>query len=521
MFVRKKPNKSGSISVAVVEKTRDRKQRIVKTIGCSCEANEVSRLVKQAEDYIIAHTKPELPFVSHDEQHLHAFLHGLSNSQIQVIGPELIFGALYDKIGYNQIKNELFRHLVICRLYNPGSKLKTVDYMERYLHKSYSPDKIYRFLDNLCYRKEDTSNTKRAKEDIKAEVEQITFAYTKRTVGAISICFYDMTTLYFEAASEDELRKCGFSKDGKHSCPQIYIGLLVASGGNPIGYEIFEGNISEGKTFIPLVKRLAAKFGFDKPVVVADAGLLSKANIAELEAEGFEYILGARVKSETEEIKRQIQAISWVNGKVEVIQKDERTRLVVSFSEARRGHDEETRKKGLARLEKRIGSGHLTKEHINNRGYNKYLRLEGDVKISIDRRKYEEDARWDGLKGYVTNTTLPKNEVIDNYGYLWYIERAFRMNKSDLAVRPIYHRLVNRIEGHICICFTAYTIMLELERLLKRAQSDITLYRAQELTKNMYAISYDLPKSNLRERVMLGMDAEQKELYDIVFTPKA
>ena len=105
MFVRKKPNKSGSISVAVVEKTRDRKQRMVKTIGCSREASEVSRLVKQREDYIIAHTKPELPFVSHDEQHLHAFLHGLSNSQIQLIFPELISGALYDKIGYNHIQS--------------------------------------------------------------------------------------------------------------------------------------------------------------------------------------------------------------------------------------------------------------------------------------------------------------------------------------------------------------------------------------------------------------------------------
>ena len=115
-----------------------------------------------------------------------------------------------------------------------------------------------------------------------------------------------MTTLYFEAASEDEIRKCVFSKDGKHSCPQIYIGLLIASGGNPIGYEIFEGNIAESKTFIPLVKRLAARFGFDRPIVVADAGLLTKANIAALETEGYEYILGARVKSESAEIKQQI-----------------------------------------------------------------------------------------------------------------------------------------------------------------------------------------------------------------------
>ena len=526
MYVRKKPNKSGSTSVVVVKKTPDHKQRIVKTIGCSRSEQEITQLVKQAEDYIVAHTKPELPFIDYEEQHLHDFLHSLNNSQIQVIGPELIFGALYDRIGYNAIHNDMFRHLVICRLYNPGSKLKTVDYLARYLHQSYTEDKIYRFLDNLCYRKEtDKTQEKKVKKkerpDIKTQVEQISFVHTKQTVGGqIDICFYDMTTLYFEAASEDEIRRCGFSKDGKHSCPQIYIGLLVASGGNPIGYEIFEGNIAESKTFIPLVKRLAARFGIERPIVVADAGLLTKANIAELETQGYEYILGARVKSESADIKQQIQNIQWSNGQVEVIEKDEHTRLIVSFSEKRQKHDEGTRQNGLARLQKRLGSGNLTKEHINNRGYNKYLKMEGEVKISIDMEKFEDDAKWDGIKGYITNTTLPKGEVIDNYGYLWYIERAFRMNKYDLAVRPIYHHLINRIEGHICICFTAYTIMLELERMLKTAKSSLTVYRAQELTKNMYAITYELPKSNLHDRVMLGMDEEQSELYGIVYPPK-
>ena len=520
MFVRKKVNKSGSTTIVIVEKTPTRRQRVVRNFGASKDESTIQQLIRQAKSYITAHTKPELPYIDVEEQRVHDFLHSLTNSQIQVIGPELIFGELYDRIGYDAIKSDIFRHLVICRLYNPGSKLKTVDYLERYLHKSYSSDQIYRFLDNLCYRKKVTneSESSPSKADIKSQVEQISFAHTKQVVGgSISICFYDMTTLYFEASGEDEIRKCVFSKDGKHSCPQIFIGLLVASGGNPIGYEIFEGNISEGKTFVPLVKRLAQKFGFDKPIVVADAGLLSKSNIAELESQGYEYILGARVKSESEHIKQQILANEWTNGKVDVVKKNENTRLVVSFSESRQRHDEETRKKGLVRLQKRLGSGNLTKEHINNRGYNKYLRMEGEVKISIDMQKFEEDAKWDGLKGYVTNTKISESEVIDNYGYLWYIERAFRMNKYDLAVRPIYHRLINRIEGHICICFTAYTVMLELERLLKAAKSEITVYRAQELTKNMYAITYELPKSNTSERVMLGMDNEQKELYGVVY----
>jgi len=98
-----------------------------------------------------------------------------------------------------------------------------------------------------------------------------------------------MTTLYFESSDEDDLRRTGFSKDGKHQCPQIFLGLLVASGGNPISYEIFEGNIFEGKTFIPVLQNVEKKYGLGKPIVIADSGLLSKKNIELLEKGGYQY----------------------------------------------------------------------------------------------------------------------------------------------------------------------------------------------------------------------------------------
>ena len=483
---------------------------------------------------------PFLPHIYEEEDVIDGFVSSLNNAQVQVAGPELVFGTLYDRIGYGAIRNRMFRNIVICRLFNPGSKLKTVDYMERYLHVTYSVDQIYRFLDNLCYRKEDEKKkeetgggeseggekcdapkprtaSKPKPDDFKTRLEDIAYSHTKKMVGdSISVCFYDMTTLYFEAAEEDDLRRCGFSKDGRHSCPQMFLGLLVASGGNPIGYEIYEGNISEGHTMIPLIRKLASRFGFDKPIVVADAGLLSKANIEELTRDGYQYILGARPKSETEKIKEQILALGMKHGDVVEIRKDGDVRIVLSCTEKRAKKDAHNRQRGLARLQKRMASGRLTKQNINNRGYNKYLKMEGEVTISINMEKYEADAAWDGIKGYVTNTTLTKDEVIDNYSNLWFIERAFRINKFDLAVRPIYHRLRNRIEGHICICFTAYTIMLELERILKAAKSELTIYRAQELVKNMYAITYTLPKSRQTKRVYLGMDEEQSELCRLV-----
>jgi transposase len=170
----------------------------------------------------------------------------------------------------------------------------------------------------------------------------------------------------------------------------------------------------------------------------------------------------------------------------------------------------------LARLEKRVKSGKLTKTNINNRGYNKYLQLTGEIEIGIDYQKFERDALWDGLKGYVTNTKLSDDAVLENYRNLFHIERAFRMSKTDLRIRPIYHRLRHRIEAHICIAFTAYTIYKELERVLKEEKASISLKTASEITHNMYQITYQLPKSRHIKSALLKMDEQQKELFRIV-----
>ena len=167
-------------------------------------------------------------------------------------------------------------------------------------------------------------------------------------------------------------------------------------------------------------------------------------------------------------------------------------------------------------MEKEVKSGRLTKSNINNKGYNKYLKLEGEVYIAIDYEKYNYDKIWDGLKGYVTNTKIPDNEVIENYKNLWFIEKAFRMSKTDLRIRPIYHRLRNRIEAHICISFTAYCIYKELERVLYAEKSSLSLKKAAEVTHNMYQITYTLPESKHTKSKLLKMDEEQEELYQII-----
>ena len=161
-------------------------------------------------------------------------------------------------------------------------------------------------------------------------------------------------------------------------------------------------------------------------------------------------------------------------------------------------------------------TGKLTKSNINNKGYNKYLKLQGDVSVEIDYEKFNNDKFWDGLKGYITNTKLSDKRVIENYKNLWHIEKAFRMSKTDLRIRPVYHRLKHRIEAHICISFTAYCIYKELERLLYKEKSSLSLKKAAEITHNMYQITFTLPESKHTKSMLLKMDDEQAELYRII-----
>lgn len=509
MFINRSKNKSGTISVRVLQK-RGRNNVLVKSFGSSRDEKEIERMIEQAQIYIQHQTGTYYHlFNPPPERSIDDFVGELSNSQISVEGPEAIFGRLFDYVGYGEIGG-LFRPLVLSRLVAPGSKLKTVDYLWRYNGVSYDISKVYRYLDKLCDRRE-------KKPDIKDRIEQITFAHSATEMdGCIDVVFYDITTLYFEAADEDELRRTGYSKDGKFDCPQVLLGLLVTREGLPISYEVFEGDLSEKKTFIPLLKRAQQKFGFPSPIVVADAGLLSRKNIEALVEDGYEYILGARLKNENDNVKQRVLDLKLSDGQVASINTDDGLRIVVSFTEKRRKKDAYNRAKGLKRLLDKVASGTVGKKHINNRGYNKYLRLEGHATISIDMEAFEKDSSWDGIKGYVTNTTLSDEEVLANYHNLWFIERAFRMNKTDLRIRPMYHRLRNRIEGHICICFCAYVLQLEIERLLKAAGSELTVNKARELVRTMYALTYTKPGHAKPSKVMLRMDPEQQELYRLV-----
>lgn len=507
MFVRKNRNRGGSVSVQIISKQRGR-YKVVETVGTASDPDEVEKLVVRAQNKIDFPDGQRQLFsmLSEADITVENFVDNLSNLQIRTLGPELIFGTLFDRIGFGDIEEELFRHLVIARLAYPTSKLKTVDYLRRYRGIDIEVDAVYRFLDKLNARYKET-------------VERTAFKYTRDTLKRISVVFYDMTTLYFETEDEDDLRKIGFSKDGKFQCPQIMLGLLVGQNGYPIGYDIFEGNTFEGHTLLPTLNNIQQKYGFGKPIIVADAAMLSSDNLDDLAGEQYRFIVGARIKNETDEIKQEIltQTRGLKNGESVILKKQGGIRLVVTYSDKRARKDAYNREKGLRKLRQKVRSKKLTKQNINNRGYNKFLTLTGEVAVAIDENKIKEDQKWDGLKGYITNTRLSADKIVENYRHLWQIEKAFRISKTDLRIRPIYHFRKRRIEAHICVAFVAYTIYKELERLLEKHNAGFSSKRAAELTHNMYELEYVLPQAKKINRKLLKMDTEQQALYNIVY----
>jgi hypothetical protein len=510
MFVRKIKNRSGSVCVQIISKDAGR-YRVVKTLGSSSDPDEIERLRLQAESIIVRGDprQTELFALNSSQDHIAENLMAtLANANVHTIGPELIFGTLFERMGFDQIRDDLFRHLVVTRLAYPGSKLRTIDYLFRYQGVDLSVSALYHALDRLHGR-------------YKQQAETLVYQHTRKRVTTLSALFYDVTTLYFEAEHEDDFRKMGFSKDGKFEHPQLMLGLLVGEGGLPIGYDVFEGNTFEGHTLMPVLRRFEQQYGFARPVVIADAAMLSAANLANLTGQEYQFVLAARIKNESEAIKQEILARSrgMKHGEHFVLVRDDGIPLIISYSDHRANHDRKNREKGVERLRKRMKTGWLNKQHLNKRGYNKFLVIEDDIHIRIDDEKIAADQQWDGLKGYLTNTTMTADEVVGNYAHLWQIEKAFRISKTDLRVRPIYHFRKRRIEAHLCIAFVAYAIYKELEQLLEENNACMSATRAAALTHTMYEIEYSLPQSKERRRQILSMDVEQRTLYQTIFPP--
>ena len=525
MFVRKKKNRTGTISVVVVDKSHGGYKE-VKNFGVVSSAEEADVLSMRAREWISAYGGQQVLDLGRNdvqERELKDAEQAFANiDSVFMNAPQMILNPIYDSIGFNRIPDEVLRHLVIARICQPMSKLATVDYLKSHFDEDTSLDQIYYYMDKLY-------NTQREL------VQQISFEHTRKVLGGcVGIVFYDCTTLYFESFIRDKLCEPGFSKDGKSKENQIVIGLLVSAGGYPLAYSVFCGSQYEGFTMVPVVDDFVARFHLKDVVVVADSGFMTKKNVKLLQTGKYKYILGAKIRNEAKEVREWILSLEKVEDIYYEYEREQlvpapnskepgatlriKERLIVTYSKDRARNDAENRKRGIERLKRDFGSGTIKKENINRRGYNKFLEITNDVGIVINEEKIVEDEKWDGWKGYVTNTVIAAKEVVSQYHGLWVVERAFRVTKGNLEARPVFHFTSRRIEAHICICFIAYKVYKELERILKLMKFPLSVDKALEIAKTIPTITMRLPYNQQKLTKTLFLTEEQqsiKPLFDL------
>lgn len=493
MFVRRKPNKSGSFSIQVVDKVRGH-YKLIRSFGSSKSEEDLSAMEKDAADLIATYggqTVIDFEQSRKEKEMEHAEKLFDSIVDIRQDGVRLILEPIYNAMGFDALGDETLKFLSIARICQPKSKVATVGYLKRHFDEDVNLNRIYRYMDTLY-------NTRRE------QIQQISVEHTRRLLGGrIGIVFYDVTTLYFETAREDVLRSPGFSKDGKTAESQIVLGLLVSRDGYPLSYNVFNGGQYEGRTMIPIIDDFVRRFSLTDFIVVADAGLLSRKNITLLKQAGYKFILGGRIKKESKVVQDWVLSLKKDPHKHNETVINGNERIIVSYSDQRAAKDRHNRDKGIQRLRKAYSSGKINKRNVNQRGYNKFLVIENDVMVSIDEDKIAADARWDGLKSYVTNTDLSASEVIDQYHGLWVVERAFRITKGTLEARPIFHFTERRIEAHICICFVAYKLYKELERLLRLLGIGLSVDKVLDIAKTISTVTVQLPDGKVASKTLL------------------
>ena len=484
MFVRKKKNRSGTTSVVVVDKHGGQFKEL-HTGGIGHDESEVEQLCSKGRLWINRHLGiKEIDFEGYDQKDLErknaeSVLDNIDG--ILLNGAKLILDKVFDSVGFDRVGDDVLRHLVISRLCEPMSKMATADYLKTHFDEDVNLSKIYRYMDKLCNTQQEI-------------VQRISVEHTFSVLGGrVEMLFYDVTSLYFESFREDYLRSPGFSKDGKTSETQIILGLLVCENGYPLSYSIFNGAQYESYTMIPVIDDFKQRFGLDDFIVVADSGFMIKRNIGLLRSGGYQFIVGGRIKKAAKDVEQWIKSIPHEDGQYHEKELENGDRLIVTYSSKRAAKDAYNRNKGVERLRKAYASGKITKDKINKRGYSKFLKLDNDVNVSISEDKIKEDEVWDGLKGYVTNTTLPPSVVVAQYQGLWVVEKAFRISKGTLETRPIFHFTEKRIEAHVCLCFVAYKIYKELERIINILGMGMSVDTVIKIAKTITTIRLKLP----------------------------
>jgi transposase len=468
------------------------RQRVVATLGRLDQLQESGQL-----DALLASGARLARSVLVLSEHAQGRLPTIS---IRHIGPALVFQRLWQLTGCQQVIQHLLKGrrfefsieraiflTVLHRLFDPGSDRAADKWKDDYeiegcedlqLHHLY---RAMGWLGDELSREEQADKTPFAPRCNKDLIEEALFARRRDLFTQLQLVFFDTTSIYFEGEGGETIGQRGHSKDHRPDLKQMIVGAVLDGQGRPICCELWPGNTTDVTTLIPVVDRLRSRFGVTKVCIVADRGMISKETIEELEKEerGWQYILGARMRSQNE-VKDEVLARA---GRYRVVHPERQTsedpaplkvrevqvegrRYVVCLNEDEARKDAADREAIVASLQEKLRSGE--KSLVGNKGYRRYLSSTGPDHFQIDEAKIKEEARYDGKWVLRTKADLDAAEVALQYKQLWMVEAWFRSSKSLLQTRPIYHKCDETIRGHVFCSFLALVLRQELEvRLAK------------------------------------------------------
>ena len=417
---------------------------------------------------------------------LSSFYRGeLAELRRRSIGPDLVFGRLWVETGCRDV---LRRHLadrrfgfdvertiyltVLHRLMISGSDR----HASTWQHSVHIPGADALTLDHaykaMAWLGEDVGDRQANQTRCRTEViEEALYNHRRSLFGALSVAFFDTTSLYFEGQGGATLGRRGYSKDFRPQLHQVVLGIVLDENDRPIASFLWPGNTADVTTLLPVVERLRSRFGVRRACVVADRGMISAATITALEAQGIDYILGVRERT-LREIRQTVLEDDGVavplviprqKGETDLAVKDVEVagrRYVVCRNEEEARKDAETRAALVASLERKLAQG--DKALVANAGYRRFLSAPAGNGFAIDPAKVAADAQFDGVFVLRTNMKLSALAVVLRYRNLLAVEQSFLAAKTLLATRPVFHRTDAAIRGHIGCTFLALLLRKEL-----------------------------------------------------------
>jgi hypothetical protein len=412
------------------------------------------------------------------------------------LGAVLIFERLWQQTGCAAVLEQLLapRHFafaveravfltVLHRLLQPGSDRAADKWKHDYLLDGAADldlHHLYRamaWLGETLPAEQQRGSTRLVPLCTKDRIEEGIFQRRRDLFTQLEVVFFDTTSIYFEGEGGEELGQYGHSKDHRPDLYQMIVGAVLDGDGRPICCAMWPGNTTDVKTLIPIVDDLYRRFGIVKVCIVADRGMISQETIDDLDQQGWPYILGARMRR-CKEVREQVLND---RGRFRVVHprsrdpKDpsplkvkevriEDRRYVVCVNEDEVKKDRADREAILAGLREQLQQG--DKSLVGNKGYRRYLKVEGPGHFAIDEAKIAEESRYDGTWVLRTSTDFPTAEVALQFKRLWQVEQWFRSCKSLLETRPIYHQRDETIRGHVFCSFLALLLRYELQTRL-------------------------------------------------------